>query len=349
MHIRHIFYLILVVICSSCASKSDDLHKTELKIPKVESKINGVSLEMPSGAMNKNELAKVKRSNSEWIAIIPYAYSKENEAAVHYNYDGQWRGEGIEGTYECAQMAQELGLKMMLKPHVWVVGQGWPGNFDLGSEKEWLEWEKTYREYILEYAKIADSMKIDLYSIGTEYRIAVVKRPCFWEKLIDEVREIYKGKVTYASNWDNYKKVGFWSKLDYIGVDAYFPLSNTANPTLKELKRAWKPIEADLALLSIKESKPILFTEYGYKSVEHATTRQGLHEESSLKTSPDNQQLAYEALFETIWSQDFMAGGFFWKWHLYSDETIGGETNRRFTPQGKRAEKTIAKWYKRKP
>jgi hypothetical protein len=348
MHIHPIFYLILVGLCNSCASKSDDLHKTELKIPKVESKINGVSLEMPSGAMKKGELAKVKRSNCEWIAIIPYAYSKENEATVHYDYDGQWRGEGVEGTFECARMAQELGLKMMLKPHVWVVGQGWPGNFDLGSEKEWLEWEKTYREYILEYAKIADSMKIDLYSIGTEYRIAVVKRPRFWEKLIDEVREIYKGKVTYASNWDNYKKVCFWSKLDCIGVDAYFPLSDKANPTLEELKMAWKPIEADLALLSIKESKPILFTEYGYKSVEHATTRHGLHEESSLKTSPDNQQLAYQALFETIWSQSFMAGGFFWKWHLYSDEVVGGETNRRFTPQGKRAEKTIAKWYKGK-
>jgi hypothetical protein len=317
----------------------------QLKLPKVEFKINGVSLEMPSGRMNKDELAKVKRSNSEWIAIIPYAYSRENDATVHYDYEGQWRGEGIEGTYECAQMAQELGLKVMLKPHVWVVGQGWPGEFDLKTEKDWVEWENTYKEYILAYAKIADSMNIDLFSIGTEYRIAVVKRPDFWNKLISEVREIYKGKITYASNWDNYKKVGFWSLLDYIGIDAYFPLSDKANPTLKELKQAWKPIEADLALLSIKTSKPILFTEYGYKSVEHTTARYGLHEEGSLKTSPESQQMAYKALFETIWSQDFIAGGFFWKWHLYSDKAIGGETNRRFTPQGKPAEKTIVEWY----
>jgi len=345
MHIRPIFYSILVFICSSCASQSDDLSEVQLKLPKVEVKINGVSLEMPSGRMNKDELAKVKRSNSEWIAIIPYAYSRENDATVHYDYEGQWRGEGIEGTYECAQMAQELGLKVMLKPHVWVVGQGWPGKFDLNSEEEWLEWENTYREYILAYAQIADSMNIELFSIGTEYRIAVVKRPVFWEKLIEEVREVYKGELTYASNWDNYKRVGFWSKLDYIGVDAYFPLSKKPRPSLEELKLAWKPIQMELAILSAKESRPILFTEYGYKSVEFANAGFGDGDKSEIKTSPESQKVAYEALFETFWEEDFMAGGFFWKWHLYSDETIGGESNRRYTPQGKRAEKTIKEWY----
>jgi hypothetical protein len=31
-------------------------------------------------------------------------------------------------------------------------------------------------------------------------------------------------------------KVPFWNELDYIGIDAYFPLSDAVTPTVAELK-----------------------------------------------------------------------------------------------------------------
>jgi hypothetical protein len=34
-------------------------------------------------------------------------------------------------------------------------------------------------------------------------------------------------------------KVPFWNELDYIGIDAYFPLSDAVTPTVAELKK-WK-------------------------------------------------------------------------------------------------------------
>jgi hypothetical protein len=151
--------------------------------------------------------------------------------------------------------------------------------------------------------------------------------------------------VTYASNWDNYHKVKFWKALDYIGIDAYFPLSTKARPSLDELKKAWEPVEAKLEELSSTNNKPILFTEYGYKSIEYTNAGFWKYKEDTVKTSPQNQDVAYKAFFETVWQKDWMAGGFLWKWHLYSDDQIGREENRRYTPQGKRSEKTISKWY----
>jgi hypothetical protein len=277
--------------------------------------------------------------------MIPYGSTNRGGAKVNYSYGGNWWGESVLGTIQCIKLAKESGFKIMLKPHVWVVGQGWPGDFDLKTEAEWKIWEESYEEYILVYAKVADSMSVDLFCIGTEYRKAVDKRGPFWDQLIPKIRNIYKGEITYAANWDNYHKVKFWDKLDYIGLDAYFPLSRKARPSLEELKKNWMPVQSKLAELSKKHNKKILFTEYGYKSIEYANSGHWTYKEDSVKTSMENQELAYKSLYETIWKEDYIAGGFLWKWHMY--EASGGLENRRYTPQGKPSLEVIKEWYAR--
>ena len=83
-------------------------------------------------------------------------------------------------------------------------------------------------------AKIADSLGVEMLCIGTEWKSAVRERPQFWSNVIDSVRKVYQGKLTYAANWDDYDDVPFWSKLDYIGVNAYWPLAKTKTPTIDE-------------------------------------------------------------------------------------------------------------------
>ena len=54
--------------------------------------------------------------------------------------------------------AQELGLKTMLKPHVWVIEQGWPGEFDLESnEIVLLSFLTSYFKYTCSVFKISPS------------------------------------------------------------------------------------------------------------------------------------------------------------------------------------------------
>ena len=329
--------------CSDQSTPSTISYSPNLEDSLSLERIKGVSLEMPGNEVGIDRFEDLKTSNAEWAAMIPYGYTNEGEASVNFNYGGNWWGESVKGCVASIRYAQEVGLKVMLKPHVWVVGQGWPGDFDLHSEKDWETWEKTYREYILAYAHVADTTEVDLFCIGTEYRKAVVKRPNFWKQLIKEVREIYDGELTYASNWDNYHNVGFWSDLDIIGVDAYFPLSSKARPTLEELKAGWTPVQDSLGRFANELGKQVLFTEYGYKSIEYANSGHWTYKEDTVKTSMDNQLLAYQCLFETIWREEWVAGGFFWKWHMYPD--AGGTTNRRYTPQGKPSLEVIKDWY----
>ncbi|MCJ8289434.1 MAG: hypothetical protein HRT58_07190 [Crocinitomicaceae bacterium] len=334
--------LILGLILISCSGNREiESDKIPTSIPLVK-KIAGFSLEMPSDSIPPNSMEGIIDLGGKWVALIPYSIIREGKAKVEYNHKGMWWGESLSGTADCIRMANKSGLKTMLKPHVWVIGQGWPGKFDLSTEKEWLTWEASYREYILTFAQVAEEEKVDLFCIGTEFRIAVVKRREFWRQLIKDVRGIYHGEITYASNWDNYKKVNFWSELDYIGVDAYFPFSKKKRPKLNKLVKSWEKQGEKLKAFSEKWNKKIIFTEYGFRSIEYpeAVAENG---ESSLKPNMKNQKTAYLAFFQTIWEEDWFIGGFLWKWKF--KENPGGENDTQFTPQNKPAEKLIQKYY----
>ncbi len=307
----------------------------------VSQKINGVSLVAPRHSLVPEDFVPIKKINANWTAVIPYAFSRAEEPGVYFNHERQWRGERKEGICEQIILARQNGFKVMLKPHVWVRGQGWPGEFTLTKEEDWETWESDYSRYVLHCAQIADSLDVELFSIGTEFRKVVLDRPEFWVRLIAEVRKVYSGKLTYASNWDNYHNVTFWPDLDYIGVDAYFPISDKEDATITDLINGWKVNAEKLKNLAGTMNKPILFTEFGYQSV--VGTAGNHWELSSEEVDMNAQAEAYEALFQTFWGERWFAGGFFWKWHFRIES--GGLDDPNFTPQGKPAQDVIERWY----
>ena len=94
------------------------------------------------------------------------------------------------------------------------------------NEDDWQVLENSYTQFILLYAMLAQEIDAELFCIGTELEKFIEKRPQYWSNLIKEIKKVYKGKLTYAANWDEFKRTPFWSDLDYIGIDAYFPVSD---------------------------------------------------------------------------------------------------------------------------
>lgn len=284
----------------------------------------------------------VHASGSNWVAIIPYGYSREGEPLVHFDADFQWWGEGQEGTIELIKLAKAAGFNIMLKPQVWLM-RGWIGDFDAGSEEDWKLWEESYGMYILAFAKMAEAESVAMFCVGTEYKIATAQRPEYWKRLIASVREVYSGKITYAANWNEYREVDFWQELDYIGIDAYFPLMQEDEPLIAELSAAWNPIKTDLKLLHQKYQKPVLLTEYGYRSVNGAAGNQW--EQDGKPVNHNAQRKAYLALYDALWHEPWMAGGFAWKWHFKTN--AGGPADSHYTPQGKPALEVISTVYRK--
>ena len=94
--------------------------------------------------------------------------------------------------------------------------------------------------------------------------------------------------------------------------------------------------------------KPILFTEYGYRSVDFTAKQPWDSERIEGHVNLSGQFNAFQALFDEFWNEDWFAGGFIWKWHM-NHENSGGLTNNRFTPQNKPVEDLIKKQYSLQP
>lgn len=305
-------------------------------------KLDGVCFVGPPRKPAQNPLHDIQAIGAGWVALTPYAFSRAGEPLVKGNYSQQWWGERTDGARQCIKWARESGLKVMMKPHVWVRGQGWCGDFDLEKDEDWKAWEESYLAYLLPLGKLAEETGVELFCIGTEYRQLVRKRPACWSRIICEMREVYSGKLTYAANWDNYENVDFWDELDYIGIDAYFPLTEDEMPSVETLESAWKPWKNKLAETAKHYKKPLLFTEYGYRPVKETAARPWETKGGTLHM--EMQSRAYEALYRSFWQEDWFAGGFLWKW--FADTDAGGPDHKGFTPQNKPALKQIQTWYK---
>lgn len=328
------YILLMLLVLTNCTWKVNELAESKAKI-------DGISLEASRELIDSAGLVPVERIGAEWVALMPYAFVREKEGIVHYNWPKQWVGERVDGIREDIKTCRKLGFKIMLKPHVWV-GRGiYTGDYIPGASSTDL-FESSYSDYILTFARLAEEMHVELFCIGTEWRALVKDSPQYWNQLIDSVRTGYSGKLTYAANWDEYKETPFWDKLDYIGINAYFPLTDKKSPTNEDLRQGWTPFIQQIERVSGSNGKPILFTEYGYRSVE-GTAIKPWESYNKLPESAVAQQQALEVLYQSVWNKHWMAGGFLWKWKMLESRWEGRATD--YTPQHKPAEEVVKKWY----
>jgi hypothetical protein len=318
-------------------------------------KIKGANLVAPPEKPTDATLGTLRSDGGEWVAVVPYGFCRKDEPHFYWHGNpppgqrkmGQWWGETPQGVAETVQMARKNGLKVMLKPHVWMMGGS---HLDLAFNKEtdWQTFEADYRGYVLGNARLADSLKVDLFCISTELDKFAIERTRFWSDLIAEVRQVYKGQLTYAANWDRYAQLPFWKELDYIGVDAYFPLSDAATPPEKVMVQGWKKHLNGLEKLSRQYQKPVLFTEFGYRACDRTAARPW---ESETECRPNEQAQinAYAALHEAVWPQPWFAGGFVWKWFMtdqHAPETSDHRERDYYSPQNKPAEAVLRRAWK---
>ncbi len=298
---------------------------------------------------NDKALADVIKNNVEWVAIVPFLYQEDEQTKTMRTPRtvGKWSRQ--DSTFiKAINDSHEKRVRVMLKPHLWL-DKGWRSNVTMQSDEEWDYWFESYRENMLHYAKMAALTKVELLCIGTELRTSIKQQPKAWMSLVKDIRAIYHGKLTYAANWDDDNDLGeFWDAMDYIGIQAYFPLTKDKAPDLETIKAGWGNHISNLEELSKKYDRPILFTEVGYKSEVSATIKpwewDSLFSGISKKKSDITQQLAYQALFESLWHKKWFAGLYIWQWQVHSKKEKALK-NLDFSPRFKPAENTIAKWF----
>lgn len=297
----------------------------------------GLSVVAPYKEPENGIWADIKAVNSNAISLMPYAYSREGSNEVVYNNSRQHWGETEEGVRKMIRDAHSNNLSVMLKPHLWLMPNTYTGKLTFEDEKDWEVWTESYLKYIFYFAEIAEEEGTDMFCLATEMQSMWKEYPTGFLQLIEGVKKRYKGKLTYASNWDEYNSFPFWTYFDFIGIDAYFPIEKT------NIKGSFKKLRQDIEAFAKQKKKSIIFTEWGFRSIADPYTKpwESYGEE---KANNEIQAEAYNYFFESWQNSEHLAGVYVWKWFVHGSRGQRGLTG--FTPQNKPAEQIIGKYYK---
>ncbi|NND93330.1 MAG: glycoside hydrolase [Flavobacteriales bacterium] len=312
--------------------------------PGTTEKIEGVSIEGPSVPSDESLMTDIIQIGAGAICLMPYGYMRAGESEVrHDQVEWQWWGEREEGVRIMCQEAKANELSVMIKPHLWIGRGEFTGSLSFKEASEQKNWNRSYGNYILKYARLAEELDAELFCIGTELCSQVADDQLFWSSLISDIRSVYRGQITYAANWDCYSDFPFWSELDYIGVDAYFPITDTESEGDIDVVKAWDRWKPGLKALSDSVDRPILFTEYGYRSCVGGLEKPWIGDQE-LEADQSTQFRGYQGLYASVWNEPWFAGGFLWKWHCKGH--LEGDRSADYTPQNKPTLELIESVYK---
>lgn len=308
-------------------------------------RINGVSFVASREEARQEHVDAILDVRAGYAAVMPFGFIRDiHSPEIIFDTERQWYGETRKGALQYIKLLHGNKVKVMLKPQLWIRGGEFTGKMAMATEKDWQILENSYEQFLLTYARLAEETGVDILCIGTELEQFVQQRPLFWRQLIEKVRSAYKGKLTYAANWDEYQDTPFWHDLDYIGIDAYFPLCEDRTPEVEALLTAWEPWKENIARLSKSLKRLVIFTEFGYRSMDYTAQKPWLADREAVPVNLQAQANAKKAIFEAFWNEEWFAGGFVWKWFL-DHENSGGISCNRFTPQNKPAQEVIESYY----
>jgi hypothetical protein len=209
--------------------------------------------------------------------------------------------------------------KVMLYPMMLVdkPEKPWRGRMYANSAQDinnFFDGSNGYKKFIIHYANLAKG-HVDAFVIGSEligltkFKTQDNQFPAI-DKLIElagDVRRILGKdvKISYGADWSEYHHTdGGWyhmdklwasPDIDFVGIDAYFPLTDGNNTVVdhKEVMRGWDSGEGFDYYLDHTGNKHPLSKEYAWKNI--AWWWENVH------FNPDGKQTQWQPKSKKIW------------------------------------------------
>ncbi len=245
---------------------------------------------------------------------------------------------------ELIAYARQRGLRVFVMPILLLTkprGSEWRGVLD---PPDWKDWWRQYEEFVVHFADIARDGGAEGLLVGSEL-VSTEKYTSQWVRVIATVRKHFpEGKLGYSANWDHYKPIGFWDKLDFVGMTSYYTLADEANPSVAQIVERWKPIHREIMAWRTKINKPLMLTEVGWCSQEGAA-RAPWNYYQSMRATPagmEEQRRLYEAFLRVWDGTGGLEGVIWWEW----TDGPGGPGDYGYTPKNKPAADVLRTWFR---
>jgi glycosyl hydrolase family 113 len=237
--------------------------------------------------------------------------------------------------------AHRRGFTVLLRPlldeHNLALDGQWRGTIQPTSVEAWFQ---AYDDVILGYARLAQKEQVDAFGVGSELNSLEVDG-AQWLRTINLVRNVYSGLLTYSSTSGNGYPARFAGSLDFLGVDAYYPMGVQAGATVNELELAWRPWTAELKQIQQASGKPVAITELGTPS----RTGSYLTPWTLKPGAPldlEAQRRYYQASCSAL---SGFVPGLYW-WYTTLDPSPAPRSDTGYNPSGKPAEVEIEKCFR---
>jgi len=292
-------------------------------------------------------LDELQRLGANWISVTPFGrlwslsstdIERDFEADYHDNQESIAR---------IIEQAHARGMKVLLIPHLWVETGGWRGDVDPGSPERWLRYQRSYADFVLDWAKLAGRAGADAFSIGVECKSWSGRFGAYWTRLIGDVRAVFPGFLTYSANWDEAEHVVFWNELDAIGINAFYPLAHHNRASYAEYLEGARRARDDVGRLAHTLELPVVFVEAGYTTRQDAAVEPWLWPDDMTDVVYDEheQARALSALIELFAPEPWFIGLFVWRYYADLDD-VSQEHGWGFSPHGKLAEDVLSRAFR---
>ncbi len=249
---------------------------------------------------------------------------------------------------EIIRDAHSQGLQVMIKPILNIAGSDGPEWPNIKPEN-WGVWFANWTQILVNYGKIAENEKVEFLALGNELR-TTTQYIDLWKQLIQQVRLVYSGKLTYGDNsfgYDGWGEFKLWDKLDYIGVHLWGPgsgkygVSKSSNPSVEEMARTLDGQLSEFLDPVVKKfDKPVLILEVGTGNYDGTNLT---HWEWNDILDNGEQAEYIEAAMRVFAARPNIKGVFYWAldWYDYYD------TNQQTSdPRNKPLEEVLNYWFK---
>ncbi|MGE4619690.1 MAG: hypothetical protein AAEJ04_07780 [Planctomycetota bacterium] len=281
--------------------------------------------EDPQHRFDRN-LADAGELGSKWVQITFPAYQYRYNSIRFPQVDR--RAPTPSQVAQSIHKARSSGFRIALHPILLLQddqGSHWRGNLQPDRPTEWFQ---HYQQWITTWARIAQQQGVEILFVGSEFS-SLEKYQTQWSAIVKEVRQIYKGLVTYSANWDSWPNIPFSDEIDALGINSYQPYEMTQDPTHEDLIHQMLPLRSKMLLWSRANKTPIYFSELGYPSHERAAEAPW-DQSRGERADPLQQKRLHHAFLESFFADSEIQGVFFYA--LHGD---GGISDRGYTPRGK--------------
>jgi hypothetical protein len=292
-------------------------------------------------------LDETQRLGGTWVSLTPFGRVLDlAPSGVSWTFEQRYE-DNRKAVLRAIGQAHRKGLRVLLVPHLWVESGGWRGEIDPGDDDAWERWSKSYGAFLKAWAEVAREGKADMLAVGVELRSwATTTHAPSLVDLVREIRAVYPGPLTYAANWDDAEQTVIWGELDYIGVNAFFPLADAPGARFEKLLEGGRGVAKRLGALSREWGKSVVLTEFGYTTRPDPAVRPWEWPDSMTNVVVDElaQAEAYAALLAPLIDEPWLAGAFVWRFYADPDD-VSQEAEWGFSPRGKLAELVLRDAY----